>query len=92
MQLKNKEKQNLEAINKQEKQLKKSRIKKEKKELIKRFEREEKSGRTVLLRDKLNNILISYDMNITDKGEDILEKLANNERIINYNNLFFKNR
>ena len=29
-------------------------------------------------------------MNITVKREDILKKFANNERVINYKNLFFK--
>ena len=29
-------------------------------------------------------------MNISFKGENILKKLANDERIINYNNLFFR--
>ena len=33
---------------------------------------------------------MTYDMNITAKGEDILKKLANDERMINYKNLFFK--
>ena len=29
-------------------------------------------------------------MNFTDKWKDILEKVASDERIINYNNLLFK--
>ena len=33
---------------------------------------------------------MEYDMNITNKGENILKKLANDKRIINYKNLFFK--
>ena len=89
MQLKNKKK-NLEAINKQEKQLKKSRIKRKRKKLIKRVEKEEKSGRIMLLRDSLNDILLDYcEMNITGKGKDIVEKLTNDERM-NYDNLLFK--
>ena len=79
-------KNNLEVINKQKKQLKKS----IKKELIKRAEKKEKSGRIVLLRDNLDDILVTYDMNITAKGEDILKKLANDERMINCKNLLFK--
>ena len=54
----------MEAINKQEKQ-----------ELIKRVEKEEKSERIVLLRDNLDDIFVTYDMNITAKGEDILKNL-----------------
>ena len=44
----------------------------------------------MLLKDGLDNILLSYDINITEKGEDILKKLSNNERMINYKNLFFR--
>ena len=44
----------------------------------------------MLLRDNLDNILMEYAMNITDKGEDILKKLANEERMISYKNLFSK--
>ena len=62
-----------------------------KKKLIKRAEKEEKSERIVLLKDNIDNILLDYDeMNSTAKGEDILKKLANDERMINYKNLFFK--
>ena len=43
-----------------------------------------------MLKDRLNDILLHYDMNIMDKGRDILRKLASGERMINYNNLFFK--
>ena len=82
-------KNNLEAIKKREKQLKK--IKNQKKELIKKVEKEEKSERIVLLRDNLNDILVADDMNITAKGENILKKLANDERMINYN-FFFLNQ
>ena len=65
-------------------------IKNQKKELIKKVETEVKSGNIILLRDKLNNVLMDCDMNITAKGENILKKLANEERNINYKNLFFK--
>ena len=78
----------MEGISKQEKQLKK--INNKKKELIKRVEKEEKSERIVSLRDNLDLILVRYDMNITAEGEDIVKKLANDERLINYKNLFFK--
>ena len=45
----------------------------------------------MLLRGGLENILQdSGKMNITAKGEDILKKLANDERMISYENLFFK--
>ena len=44
----------------------------------------------MLLRDRLDKILISYDMIFTTKGENILKKVAEDERLINYNNLFFK--
>ena len=67
MQLKSQRKNNLEAIKKQENQLKKSRIKKKKK-LIKRDAKEEKLGRIVLLRGDLNDVLLDYgEMN--SKGE-----------------------
>ena len=45
----------------------------------------------MLLRDNLNDILLNYDeVNVNSKGEDILKKLAEDERMINYNNLIFK--
>ena len=82
-------KKNSKAINKQEKQLKK--IKNQKKELIKKVDREEKIEKIVLLRDNLNNILLNYgELNIDSKGENILRKLANDEKSINYKNLVFK--
>ena len=44
-----------------------------------------------MLRDNLDNILLEYgEINIDSKGEDILKKLLDDERIINYKNLFFK--
>ena len=81
-------KKNLEAISKQGEQLKK--IKNKKKELIKKAGKEEKSEKIMLLRDNLHDILVTYNMNITAKGEDILKKLANDEGMINYKNFFFK--
>ena len=45
----------------------------------------------MLLRDSLAYILQDYgEINITAEGADILKKLANDERMINYENLFFK--
>ena len=44
----------------------------------------------MLLRDDLDYILVTYDMNIIAEGEDILRKLANDERMIKYKNLIFK--
>ena len=44
----------------------------------------------VVLRNNLDDILAPYDMNITVEREDILKKLANNERKIDYKNLFLK--
>ena len=38
-----------------------------------------------MLKDNLDDLLTSYDLNITAKGKDVLENLANN-----YKNLFFK--
>ena len=43
-----------------------------------------------MLRDNLDDILVTYDMNSTAEGEDILKKLVNDERMIKYKNLFFK--
>ena len=61
-----------------------------KKELVKRIEKEKKSGKIVLLKDDLDDIFINFDINFTEKGEDILKKLATDERMINYNNLFLE--
>ena len=33
---------------------------------------------------------MNFDMNFTYEKENILEKAASDERMINYNNLFFK--
>ena len=59
-----------------------------KKELIEKIEREKKLQKIVLLRDNLNNILLNYgEMNIDSKGENILKKVADDEKNINYKNL-----
>ena len=45
----------------------------------------------MLLRDCLEDILQDYrELNITAKGEDILKKLGNDERMINCRNFFVK--
>ena len=77
----------MKAINKQKEQLKK--IKDQKKKLIEKLEREEKSGKVILLRDNLDDIFMVYDMNISLNGEKTLNELANDERMINYKMFFF---
>ena len=37
----------------------------------------------MLLKDKLNDALINYEMNFTEKGEDILKKVAEHKKLIN---------
>ena len=37
----------------------------------------------------LNDILDVFGMNFSSKGEDLLKKLAKDERMISYNDLFF---
>ena len=69
------------AFNKQKVQLK---------EIEQWIKKVQKSEKIVLLRDRLDEILISYDMIFSTKGENILKKVAEDERLINYNNLFFK--
>ena len=76
----------LEAINKQKKHLKE--INNQREELIKVGKKKEKPKEIALLRHNLNDILANYGININGKGEDILRRLANTERIINYNNFF----
>ena len=44
----------------------------------------------VLLRDNLDDILVVYDINISNRGTYILKKLVHDEKYINYKNLFFK--
>ena len=57
---------------------------------MEKIEREGKSEKIVLLSDSLNNILMVYDMNLSIKRKNILRKLADDEKNINYKNLFFK--
>ena len=33
---------------------------------------------------------MNFDMNFTDKGKDVFKNLAKDERMINYQDLFFK--
>lgn len=77
-------KKKLKAVSEQKEQLKKVRVKKKK--TNKKIEKEEKPGQIVLL----NDILDVFGMNFSSKGEDILKKLAKDERMISYNDLFFK--
>lgn len=77
-------KKKLKAVNEQKEQLKKVRVKKKK--TNKKIEKEEKPGQIVLL----NDILDVFGMNFSSKGEDLLKKLAKDERMISYNDLFFK--
>ena len=45
----------------------------------------------MLLKDKLYDILSTFEMKFSnDEGKNILKKLARDERMINYNSLFFK--
>ena len=44
-----------------------------------------------MLKDNLNNILYVFEMNFNvDSGENILKNVSKDERMINYNHLFFK--
>ena len=61
---------------------------KKKKELIEKIKRNRKIEKIVFLKDELSTILLDYTMCITRKGEDILKKLADEEKVINYGNLF----
>ena len=49
-----------------------------------------KSEKIVFLKDNLDDIFMTFDMNFTDKGKDILKKLARDERMINYDHFLFK--
>ena len=44
----------------------------------------------MLLEDNLDDMLMTYDRNITTKRENILKKHVNYERMINYKNVVFK--
>ena len=51
-----------------------------------------KSDEIEFLKDVIygkDGILLNYYKNFSDKGKNILEKIAADERMINYNNLFF---
>ena len=63
-------KEQLKAIRKQEEQLKTS--KRKKKQLIKKIEKENKSKEIILLKGNLNEILMNFNINFTNKGEVIL--------------------
>ena len=54
-------------------------IEKQRKKLMKKIKRNQRSG-IMLLKDELSNILLDYIMVINSKGENILKKLANEER------------
>ena len=82
-------KKQLNAIKKAEKQLKKSKIKK--RLLVEKIEKEEKSGKIIMLEDNLNDILNMFETRFnTNNGENIVKKFAKDDRTINYNYLFFK--
>ena len=70
----------------QEKRPKK--INNQKEQLIKKVEKREKSESLVMLRNNSYDILVAYDVNTTAKGEDVLKKFANNDRMINCKNFF----
>ena len=47
----------------------------------------------MLLKDVIyseDGMLLNYYENFTEKGKDTIKKLAKDERMLNYNNLFFK--
>ena len=50
---------------------------------MKRLKNIEETKKYVLLKDKLNDALINYEMNVTEKGEDILKKVAEYKKLIN---------
>ena len=58
--------------------------------LTEKIEKQEESGKTVLLKDNVINILMTPDMNFDNNGKGVLIKLVRDERMIYYNNLFFK--
>ena len=43
----------------------------------------------MLLKDNLNHILMTFDVNFSNKGEDIFKNVVSDERMINYRDLFF---
>ena len=81
----------MEAINKQREQLKETKANNQtnkQKQLMGNIKK--KLEEILLLPNNLNGILMTYDINFTKKGENILKNLANNKKMINYQNLLFK--
>ena len=54
------------------------------------IKKKEKLEEILLLTNNLNGILMTYDINFTKKGENILKNLVIDKKIINYQNLLFK--
>ena len=79
----------MKAINKQEEQLKKIKDKKKQKICWLKKLKRKKSREAVLLKDNLNHILMTFDVNFSNKGEDIFKNVVSDERMINYRDLFF---
>ena len=52
--------------------------------------KKEKLEEILLLTNNLNGILMTYDINFTKKGENILKNLVIDKKMINYQNLLFK--
>ena len=83
----------MEAINKQREQLKDIKTNKQtnkQKQLMGNIKKKEKLEEILLLTNNLNGILMTYDINFTKKGENILKNLVIDKKIINYQNLLFK--
>ena len=81
----------MEAINKQREQLKDIKTNKQtnkQKQLMGNIKK--KLEEILLLTNNLNGILMTYDINFTKKGENILKNLVNDKKMINYQNLLFK--
>ena len=51
---------------------------------------DKKSKRIVLLKDKLDYKFKTFGSNFNSIGKKVLKKLANDEKKIDYNNLFFE--
>ena len=83
----------MEAINKQREQLKDIKTNKQtnkQKQLMGNIKKKEKLEEILLLTNNLNGILMTYDINFTKKGENILKNLVIDKKMINYQNLLFK--
>ena len=81
----------MEAINKQREQLKDTKTNNQtnkQKQLMGNIKK--KLEEILLLPNNLNGILMTYDINFTKKGENILKNLVNDKKMINYQNLLFK--